>query len=120
MKVCGVAVAMPQGYSWAPNSSIGSCVNVGTIRGVPRLPAGQRGTGRVGALPTDGRGVGRSRRSSPSAGKPVTWAKLRRLTRRWITLTEGRGSEGGPLGHLPYLDAKARGDNSMAGKRGAL
>ena len=30
-------------------------------------------------------------------GKPSAWAKLRRLTRRWITLAEGRGSEGGCL-----------------------
>ena len=30
-------------------------------------------------------------------GRPSTWAKLRRLTRRWITLAESRGSEGGCL-----------------------
>jgi hypothetical protein len=30
-------------------------------------------------------------------GKPDHRAKLRRLTRRWITLTESRGSEGGRL-----------------------
>ena len=30
-------------------------------------------------------------------GEPDHRAKLRRLTRRWITLTEGRGSEGGGL-----------------------
>jgi hypothetical protein len=31
VKVCGVAVAMLQGHSWAPTPSIGSAVNVGTI-----------------------------------------------------------------------------------------
>ena len=30
VKVCGVAVAMPQGHSWAPPLSIGTTVNVGT------------------------------------------------------------------------------------------
>ncbi len=35
MKVCGVAVAMLQGQSWAPNPSSGSKVNVGTIPTVP-------------------------------------------------------------------------------------
>jgi hypothetical protein len=39
----------------------------------------------------------RSHDRSRRAGKPPTWAKLRRLTRRWITLAESRGSEGGSL-----------------------
>ena len=34
MKVCGVAVAMLQGQSWAPTPSNGSTVNVGTIPAV--------------------------------------------------------------------------------------
>ncbi len=38
MKVCGVAVAMLQGHSWAPTLSNGWEVNVGTILLVP-LPA---------------------------------------------------------------------------------
>jgi len=35
VKVCGVAVAMLQGHSWAPTPSNGSTVNVGTIAAVP-------------------------------------------------------------------------------------
>ena len=35
VKVCGVAVAMPQGHSWAPHPSNGSTVNVGTLAVVP-------------------------------------------------------------------------------------
>ena len=35
MKVCGVAVAMLQGHSWAPTPSNGSTVNVGTIAVAP-------------------------------------------------------------------------------------
>ena len=42
VKVCGVAVAMLQGQSWAPPPSNGSAVNVGTIPAVPS-PAGQPG-----------------------------------------------------------------------------
>ena len=38
MKVCGVAVAMLQGHSWAPTLSNGWKVNVGTIPLAP-LPA---------------------------------------------------------------------------------
>lgn len=40
MKICGVAVAMPLGQSWAPNRLSGSRVNVGTgHRRPPRIPA---------------------------------------------------------------------------------
>ncbi len=46
VKVCGVAVAMLQGHSWAPTPSIGSAVNVGIIPAVPdphrRLRCGGR------------------------------------------------------------------------------
>ena len=35
MKVCGVAVAMLQGHSWAPTPSNGSPVNVGTTPVAP-------------------------------------------------------------------------------------
>lgn len=34
-KYCGVRAAMPQGHSWAPNSSNGFVVNMGTIPVVP-------------------------------------------------------------------------------------
>lgn len=40
VKSCGVAVARPQGHSWAPHLSNGSGVNVGTILLVPpRCPS---------------------------------------------------------------------------------
>ena len=35
VKVCGVAVAMLQGHSWAPTLSNGQKVNVGTVLSVP-------------------------------------------------------------------------------------
>jgi hypothetical protein len=35
VKVCGVAVAKPQGHSWAPTPSNGLGVNVGTILTAP-------------------------------------------------------------------------------------
>ena len=35
VNACGVVVAMLQGHSWAPTSSNGSTVNVGTIAAVP-------------------------------------------------------------------------------------
>jgi hypothetical protein len=41
VKVCGVAVAMLQGHSWAPTPSKGSRVNVGTIPAVPFPASGQ-------------------------------------------------------------------------------
>jgi hypothetical protein len=44
VKACGVAVAMPQGHSWAPNPSNGHRVNVGTVLAVPPCrPAGAAG-----------------------------------------------------------------------------
>ena len=47
MKVCGVTVAMLQGHSWAPISSTGSEVNVGTILVVPNLGCGQQPGGKA-------------------------------------------------------------------------
>ena len=35
LKDCGVGVARPQGHSWAPHPSIGTRVNVGTLRRRP-------------------------------------------------------------------------------------
>ena len=52
VNACGVAVAMPQGHSWAPTPSNGSRVNVGTIPAVPSprpaacWPAGRPVAGR--------------------------------------------------------------------------
>ena len=58
-----------------------------------KRPASIRNTGpRRAAHPTRGNVLPIWR-----PGEPGHRAKLRRLTRRWITLTEGRGSEGGGL-----------------------
>lgn len=47
MKVCGVTVAMLQGHSWAPISSTGSEVNVGTILVVPQPGCSQQPDGKA-------------------------------------------------------------------------
>ena len=47
MKACGVAVARPQGKSWAPTPSTGTSVNVGTTSGSPYPPASQVGGGQA-------------------------------------------------------------------------
>jgi len=47
VKACGVAVAKPQGHSWAPPPSNGSRVNVGTIPMVPSLASSQLAGGKV-------------------------------------------------------------------------
>ncbi len=61
VKVCGVAVAMLQGHSWAPIPSNGSRVNVGTIPTVPSQASSQLVGGKA------------CRRSMPSGwdGGPV-------------------------------------------------
>jgi hypothetical protein len=46
-KACGVAVAKPQGHSWAPNPSNGLRVNVGTIPVVPSPASSQLVGGKV-------------------------------------------------------------------------
>jgi hypothetical protein len=45
VKVCGVAVAMLQGHSWAPTLSTGSRVNVGTTPAVPSAASSQLAAG---------------------------------------------------------------------------
>lgn len=47
MNACGVAVARPQGHSWAPNLSNGLKVNVGTSRLVPSSARCQRVEGKA-------------------------------------------------------------------------
>ena len=47
MKVCGVAVTMLQGQSWAPHLSNGLGVNVGTTRLVPSSARSQRVSGKA-------------------------------------------------------------------------
>ncbi len=47
VNVCGVAVARPQGHSWAPHPSNGLKVNVGTTRLAPSSARSQRAEGKV-------------------------------------------------------------------------
>ena len=47
VNACGVAVAKPQGHSWAPPLSNGEGVNVGTISGVPRGRAASVKAGKI-------------------------------------------------------------------------
>ena len=51
VKVCGVAVAILQGHSWAPTPSNGWRVNVGTISSVPHRRQ-QMTDGKVRRRPT--------------------------------------------------------------------
>ena len=46
VKGCGVAVARPQGHSWAPTPTNGLMVNVGTTLAVPPRPAARWPAGR--------------------------------------------------------------------------
>ena len=72
---CGVATAMSQGSSRVPPPSSDQQVNTGTVPGLPgsSRPATSV-TGWAHRLLT-GRGMGRSRRSSPRPGEPVTWRR---------------------------------------------
>ena len=74
MKVCGVAVAMPPGYSRAPTPTIDQSVNTGTVPVLPWAAHPAR-ISRLSQPSADQAGTGRSRRSSPSAGKPRTWRR---------------------------------------------
>jgi len=47
VNACGVAVAKPQGHSWAPHPSNGLKVNVGTSRLVPSPARSQRVEGKA-------------------------------------------------------------------------
>ena len=75
VKCCGVAVAMPQGQSWAPPSSSESSVNTGTVSASALPPRYQRGGLGLGPPSTDRVGTGRSRRSTPSRGEPAHMGK---------------------------------------------
>jgi len=74
VKCYGVAVAMPQGQSWAPPSSSESTVNTGTVSILALSRASSAAVG-PGSSSTDRVGTGRSRRSTPSRGKPVHMGK---------------------------------------------
>lgn len=72
-KVCGVlagATGVKPGASLVDRKE----VNTGTSPGPPS-PRAEPGSWRVGALPTDRPGLGRSRRSTPRTGKPATWGR---------------------------------------------
>jgi hypothetical protein len=58
VKACGVAVARPQGHSWAPSLSNGATVNVGTLPEAPVLVRRGRtdGKARRQLMPPDGGG----------------------------------------------------------------
>jgi hypothetical protein len=57
VKDCGVAVVRLPGRSWAPNSSNGDEVNVGTARGCPPLSGLQSGRW-AGSSSAEGHGWG--------------------------------------------------------------
>jgi hypothetical protein len=74
VKCCGVAVVRPQGQSRAPPPSSESTVNTGTVLVLPF----SRASGpedRLGAPTADRPRAGRSRRSTPSRGKPAHMGK---------------------------------------------
>ena len=75
MKVCGVTVAMPQGHSWAPHLVDRYHSERGNRLGPARRPGRQPGSTGWVAPSTDRAGTGRSRRSTPRPGKPVTWGR---------------------------------------------
>jgi hypothetical protein len=89
VKACGVTVAMSQGHSWAPSSSSGPSVNVGTIPAVPYPASTSRVGGKVRRRPTPaewggGPVVVRGRESRPH-GKGVQGDRGLRVERggRW-------------------------------------
>jgi hypothetical protein len=79
---CGVATAMSQGPSRVPPPSSDQQVNTGTVPGLPGWPRGQRGRVGLGTPSADRPGTGRSRRSSPRPGEPVTWRRTAVVSRR--------------------------------------
>ena len=74
MKCCGVAVVMLQGQSWAPPSSSESTVNTGTVSILAR-PRTSGAVVGLGPSSADRVETGRSRRSTPSRGKPAHMGK---------------------------------------------
>jgi hypothetical protein len=74
VKVHGVAVAMPRGYSRAPPSTSDRSANTGTVPVLPRAARPVRTAG-LGPPSADRVGTGRSRRTSPRSGEPTTWRR---------------------------------------------
>src|SRR3954470_781035 len=101
VKAHGVVVAMPLGQGWTPNPPIGRVVDGGTVRCRPRLVQPVRE--RAGALSAVGAGrggglvvvAGVTTRHGGRESRPQ--GEVAPSNSRWITLTEGRGSEGGGL-----------------------
>jgi hypothetical protein len=71
---CGVAVVMPQGPSRTPPSSSENTVNTGIVPVLPAAAHPARLVG-LGASTADRSETGRSRRSTPSRGKPAHMGK---------------------------------------------
>jgi len=81
VKCCGLAVARPQGQSRAPLSSSEWSVNTGTVP-VLALRRAASAVAGLGPSSADRVGTGRSRRSSPRPGEPVTWRRAAAVRRR--------------------------------------
>jgi hypothetical protein len=82
VRCCGVATAMSQGSSRVPPPSSDQQVNTGTVPGPPPCLRLHRGQGGLGTPSADRSGTGRSRRSSPRPGEPVTWRRTAVVSRR--------------------------------------
>lgn len=82
VKCCGVGVAIPQGQSWAPPSLSELTVNTGTVPVLACVSAHPVQGPGLGPSSADRAGTGRSRRSTPSPGKPDTWGRAAAVTRR--------------------------------------
>ena len=89
MTCCGVATAMSQGSSRVPPSPSDQQVNTGTVPGLPLARVSSVVVG-LGPPSADRLGMGRSRRSSPRPGEPVTWRRAAVVPRS--PRPTGRGS----------------------------
>jgi hypothetical protein len=81
MKCCGVAMAMSLEQSRVPPPSSDQRMNTGTEPGLPRCRTASADAG-LGTSSADRPGSGRSRRSSPRPGEPVTWRRTAVVSRR--------------------------------------
>lgn len=90
VKVCGVVMTVLPGYSWAPASSIGQVVNVGTTCGRPPLrparPEGGQAHRRLSVIRWGGGLVvvrGRESRLHGEGGQQAAGRMLECLKVRW-------------------------------------
>jgi hypothetical protein len=75
VKCCGVAVAMPRGYSRVPTPTSDQSVNTGTSPALPAPDASSAGEPGWAHRLSTRLWEGRSRRSTPSRGEPGTWGR---------------------------------------------